>query len=101
MNSKPSLLIYADDVKCSHGATAGNMDEGALFYMRSRGLDLETASSLLIHGFASEIIETVRLEPFRDYLDKLFLAPLNPLSPGEALGALPNSYSSHSSGGTP
>jgi Fe-S cluster assembly protein SufD len=89
VNSKPSLLIYADDVKCSHGATAGNIDESTLFYMRSRGLDLETASSLLIHGFASEIIETVRLDPFRAYLDKLFLAQL------------PNSHSSHSVGGTP
>ena len=76
VDSKPSLLIYADDVRCSHGATAGNIDEDTLFYMRSRGLDLETASRLLIHGFASEIIETVRLEPFRAYLHKLFLESL-------------------------
>ena len=76
VDSKPSLLIYADDVKCGHGATAGNIDEGTLFYMRSRGLDLDTASSLLIHGFASEIIETVRLEPLRRHLDKLFLESL-------------------------
>ena len=59
VDSKPSLLIYADDVKCGHGATAGHIDEDIIFYMRTRGLDLETASSLLIHGFASEIIETV------------------------------------------
>ena len=76
VDSKPSLLIYADDVKCGHGATAGNIDEDTLFYMRSRGLDLDTASSILIHGFASEIIETVRLEPLRGYLDKLFLESL-------------------------
>ncbi|MCE2463718.1 MAG: Fe-S cluster assembly protein SufD [Dehalococcoidia bacterium] len=76
VDSKPSLLIYADDVKCGHGATAGNIGEGTLLYMRSRGLDLDTASSLLIHGFASEIIETVRLEPLRGYLDKLLLESL-------------------------
>ena len=76
VDSKPSLLIYADDVKCGHGATAGNIDEDTLFYMRSRGLDLDTASGLLIHGFASEIIETVRLEPLRGYLDELLLASL-------------------------
>jgi Fe-S cluster assembly protein SufD len=76
VDSKPALFIYADDVKCGHGATAGNIDEDTLFYMRSRGLDLDTASSLLIHGFASEIIETVRLEPLRGHLDKLFLESL-------------------------
>jgi Fe-S cluster assembly protein SufD len=72
VDSKPSLLIYADDVKCGHGATAGHIDENTLFYMRSRGLDLETASRILIHAFASEIINTVPLEPLREYLDRLF-----------------------------
>jgi Fe-S cluster assembly protein SufD len=72
VNSKPSLLIYADDVNCGHGATAGHMDESALFYLRSRGLDVETASRMLVHAFASEIIETVKLKPLRDYLDGLF-----------------------------
>jgi Fe-S cluster assembly protein SufD len=72
VDSKPSLLIYADDVKCGHGATAGHIDENTLFYMRSRGLDLETASRILIHAFASEIINTVQLEPLREYLDRLF-----------------------------
>ena len=80
IDSKPSLLIYADDVKCGHGATAGHIDEDIVFYMRSRGLDLEMASSLLIQGFASEIIEAVQLEPFRAYLDRTFL------------GALPNHF---------
>ena len=51
VDSKPSLLIYADDVKCGHGATAGHIDEDTLFYMRSRGLDPETASRILIHAF--------------------------------------------------
>ena len=76
VDSKPSLFIYADDVQCSHGATAGHMDENTLFYMRSRGLDLETASRMLIQAFAGEIIETVRLEPLRDHLDKIFLEAL-------------------------
>ena len=73
MDSKPSLLIYADDVKCGHGATAGHIDDDTLFYMRSRGIDPETASQILIHAFASEIIESVPDEPVRDYLDGLFL----------------------------
>ena len=73
VDSKPSLLIYADDVKCGHGATAGHVDEDSLFYLRSRGLDPETASRMLIHAFAREIIETVSLEPLREYLDRLFM----------------------------
>ena len=73
VDSKPSLLIYADDVKCGHGATAGHIDSDTLFYMRSRGLDVATASQLLIHAFASEIIDSVELEPLRDYLDAKFM----------------------------
>ena len=73
VDSKPSLLIYADDVKCGHGATAGHIDDDTLFYMRSRGLDVATASQILIHAFASEIIETVGLESVRNYLDGLYM----------------------------
>ncbi len=73
VDSKPALFIWADDVKCGHGATAGNVDEQTVFYMRSRGVDLETASRLLIFGFASEIIDTVRLPELRDYLERSFL----------------------------
>lgn len=73
VDSKPSLLIYADDVKCGHGATAGHIDDDTLFYMQSRGLDVETASQILIHAFASEIIDTVELTPLREYLDRLFM----------------------------
>ena len=72
VDSKPSLLIYADDVKCGHGATAGHIDADTVFYMRSRGLDLATASRILIHAFASEIIDTVTMEPLREYLDERF-----------------------------
>ena len=73
VDSKPSLLIYADDVKCGHGATAGHVDEDSMFYLRSRGLAPETASRMLIHAFAREIIEAVSLEPLREYLDGLFM----------------------------
>ena len=83
VDSKPSLLIYADDVKCGHGATAGHIDDDALYYMRSRGLDQQMSRRLLIHGFASEIIEGVRLEPIRDYLDRLFLGTLPDIQSGD------------------
>ena len=73
VDSKPALFIWADDVKCGHGATAGNVDEDTVFYMRSRGVDLETASRLLIFGFASEIIDTVALPELREYLERSFL----------------------------
>ena len=76
VDSKPSLLIYADDVQCAHGATAGHLDKETLFYMQSRGLDRESASRILIHAFASQIIDTVELEPLRDFLDDLFLAAI-------------------------
>ncbi|HEU0021057.1 MAG TPA: Fe-S cluster assembly protein SufD [Dehalococcoidia bacterium] len=72
VDSKPSLLIYADDVKCGHGATAGHINNDTLFYMQSRGLDVATASQILIHAFASEIIDTVELTPLREYLDRRF-----------------------------
>ncbi len=73
VDSKPALYIWADDVKCGHGATAGNIDEETVFYMRSRGVDLETASRMLIFGFASEIIDTVEAPELRDYLERSFL----------------------------
>ena len=76
IDSKPALFIYADDVKCGHGATAGNIDQDTVFYMRSRGVDLETASRLLIYGFASEIIDTVQVDDLRTYLERIFLESL-------------------------
>ena len=76
VDSKPALFIYADDVKCGHGATAGNIDQDTIFYLRSRGIDLETASRMLIYGFASEIIDTVRVDSLRDQLEQLFLESL-------------------------
>ena len=72
VDSKPSLLIYADDVQCSHGATAGQIDAQTLFYLRSRGLDLPTASRMLVQAVAREIVETVKPEALRNYLESIF-----------------------------
>src|ERR1035438_4314480 len=70
-DTKPQLEIYADDVKCTHGATIGQLNEESIFYLRSRGLDTETAKRMLIHAFAGEIIERIRCEPARAVVDKL------------------------------
>jgi Fe-S cluster assembly protein SufD len=76
VDSKPSLLIYADDVKCSHGATAGHIDADTLFYLRSRGLDLDAASRMLIQAFASEIIDSVKPEHLKEHIDAVFTAAI-------------------------
>ena len=73
VDSKPALFIWADDVKCGHGATAGNIDEETVYYMRSRGIDLESATRLLIFGFASEVIDTVEIPELHDFLERSFL----------------------------
>jgi len=71
MHTKPQLEIYADDVKCSHGATVGQLDEEALFYMRSRGIDEKNARLLLMYAFAHEIIDQIRIEPLKDRINNL------------------------------
>jgi len=70
-DTKPQLEIYADDVKCTHGATIGQLNDESIFYLRSRGLDAETAKRMLIHAFAGEIIERIKCEPARELIDKL------------------------------
>lgn len=65
VDCKPELEIYADDVKCSHGATAGELDATALFYLRSRGIDPDTARALLIEGFLDDVVERIGAEPLR------------------------------------
>lgn len=67
MYSKPQLEIYADDVKCSHGATTGQLDEEALFYLRSRGIGLQAAQSLLNFAFASDVLKNITIESLHDY----------------------------------
>lgn len=71
MYSKPQLEIYADDVKCSHGMTTGQLDENALFYMQSRGIPLDEARMLLSVAFTADVIDHVRLEALKDRLHKL------------------------------
>jgi Fe-S cluster assembly protein SufD len=70
-DTKPQLEIYADDVKCTHGATVGQLNEESIFYLRSRGLGPETARRMLIHAFAGEIIERVQCDAVREELDQL------------------------------
>ena len=70
-DTKPQLEIYADDVKCTHGATIGQLNEESIFYLRSRGIGTETARRMLIHAFAGEIIERIKCEPAREVMDKL------------------------------
>ncbi len=71
IDTKPQLEIYADDVKCTHGATVGQLNDEAIFYLRARGIGGETARRILIHAFAAEIIERIRCVPAREELDRL------------------------------
>jgi Fe-S cluster assembly protein SufD len=71
IDTKPELEIYANDVKCSHGATTGQLDATALFYLRSRGLSESQARTLLIRAFAESIVSTIGPAPVRTYLEKL------------------------------
>jgi len=73
VNTKPRLEIFADDVKCTHGATVGRIDETALFYMKSRGIDRETARKLLTYAFAADVLETIEVEAVREGLEQLTL----------------------------
>jgi Fe-S cluster assembly protein SufD len=70
INTKPELQIYADDVRCTHGATIGQLEENALFYLRSRGIGQDHARRLLIHAFAREIIDRIQLKDLRAVLDE-------------------------------
>ena len=76
INTKPELEIFADDVKCTHGATVGQLDEDALFYLRARGLGLEQARNVLIHAFASDLLNRIAIAPIREQLEDLLLAQL-------------------------
>ena len=67
INTKPQLEIWADDVKCSHGCTAGQLDEEALFYLRARGIGKERAKGLLLYAFAGEVLEHIKNDQFREY----------------------------------
>jgi Fe-S cluster assembly protein SufD len=75
-SSNPQLEIYADDVKCTHGSTVGQLDEDAVFYLRSRGIGVEAARSLLTWAFASDIVERIKVEPVRRDLEEFLYARL-------------------------
>jgi len=70
-DTKPQLEIYADDVKCTHGATVGQLNPESIFYLRTRGMSEDSARRMLIHAFAGEIIERIRCEPARAVIDQL------------------------------
>ncbi|MBI2264168.1 MAG: Fe-S cluster assembly protein SufD [Armatimonadetes bacterium] len=76
VNAKPQLEIFADDVKCTHGATVGQLDEEALFYFKSRGIGEGAARALITYGFAKEVVARVPVEPIRLHLDRLVLRKL-------------------------
>ena len=76
MNAKPQLEIYADDVKCSHGATTGQLDEEALFYLRSRGIGVDQARALLTTAFAEDIIERITITSTREKLEEILIERL-------------------------
>ncbi len=76
VDTKPELEIYADDVKCAHGATVGQLDQDMLFYLRSRSIDETTAKSLLTYAFAGEVIRKIKLDPVRKRLEYLVIGRL-------------------------
>jgi Fe-S cluster assembly protein SufD len=77
VNTKPQLEIWADDVKCSHGCTSGQLDEEAMFYLRSRGIGEPTAKAMLLYAFASEVLTPIQNTTLKSYLDNLIAERLH------------------------
>ena len=77
VNTKPQLEIFADDVKCSHGATIGQLDEESMFYLKSRGIGEETARTILIHAFASDVVQTIKVEAIKNYIEEILTKRFN------------------------
>ena len=76
IDTKPELEIYADDVKCTHGATVGQLDDDMLFYLRSRAVDEKTARSLLTYAFADEVISEINIKEIQNKLERLIIGRL-------------------------
>lgn len=76
INTKPQLEIFADDVKCTHGATIGQLSAEQMFYLRARGIGTAEAQAILIHAFASDMVERMTLEPLREQLEQVLLSRL-------------------------
>jgi Fe-S cluster assembly protein SufD len=83
VNTKPQLQIFANDVKCTHGATVGQLSGDALFYLRARGIGLEDARALLVRAFATDVTSRISLEPLRAEIDRLLAARLPGARAGE------------------
>ena len=77
VDTKPQLEIYADDVKCAHGAAVGQIDQEELFYLQARGINPELGRSLLTYGFAEEVIGKIKIDSIRSQLDEIVLRQLN------------------------
>jgi Fe-S cluster assembly protein SufD len=82
-DSKPELIIHADDVKCSHGATVGDLDRDALFYLQSRGIDPTTARNLMVRAFAAEMIDDLPDDAIRSHLDAAISGWLDSMAAAE------------------
>ncbi|MBX7126128.1 MAG: Fe-S cluster assembly protein SufD [Cyclobacteriaceae bacterium] len=80
IHTKPQLEIWADDVKCSHGCTAGQLDDEAMFYLRSRGISEGKAKSLLLHAFATEVFESLSHQGIRSVVDEILEGRLNTIA---------------------
>jgi Fe-S cluster assembly protein SufD len=76
INTKPQLEIFADDVKCTHGATIGQIDAEAIFYLRSRGIALDEARTMLTQAFANDVISKIKSEPLRARLERALMEKL-------------------------
>ncbi len=77
VDTKPQLEIYADDVKCSHGATVGKLDEQAYFYIRSRGVSSEAARSMLIRAFVDDVVSEIKIDPLKEKINHTIFEHLN------------------------
>src|SRR5690606_42127928 len=71
INTKPQSEICADDVKCSHGCTSGQLDEEALFYLQTRGIHKDTARAMMLYAFAGELLDTSKHPCIKEYIDTL------------------------------
>jgi Fe-S cluster assembly protein SufD len=76
INAKPQLEIFADDVKCSHGCTIGQLDEKALFYLQSRGIPKKEARALLLFAFGNDVVERIKIPSLKARISKLIAQKL-------------------------
>jgi Fe-S cluster assembly protein SufD len=77
INSNPQLEIFADDVKCTHGAAIGQLDDEAMFYLRARGLTERDARHMLIHAYVGEVLERISVKPLRQQLERELFTQLD------------------------